>query len=118
MILVQRRSRLFGALIRELKKRDLDVAGADRLKLRSELAVRDIEAVLRFLALPEDCLSLACALKSPLFGWTERQLYALAQPRPEGQTLWEALGPPPPCEARDILDDLRRTWTSCAPTSW
>jgi ATP-dependent helicase/nuclease subunit A len=115
MILVQRRSRLFGALIRELKKRDLDVAGADRLKLRSELAVRDIEAVLRFLALPEDCLSLACALKSPLFGWTERQLYALAQPRPEGQTLWEALRAAPPCEARDILDDLRRTMDFLRP---
>ncbi|TNC74317.1 double-strand break repair helicase AddA [Rubellimicrobium roseum] len=107
MILVQRRSTLFTAIIRELKKLKLDVAGADRLKLRAELAVRDVEAVLRFLALPEDCLSLACALKSPLFGWTERDLYRLAQPRPEGQTLWEALCAGPACEARAILDDLR-----------
>src|SRR5918993_240268 len=81
MILVQRRSTLFSAIIRELKKKELDVAGADRLKLRAELAVRDIEAVLRFLALPEDSLSLACALKSPLFGWDEKRLYR----------------PPPPC---------------------
>ncbi|WP_210528487.1 double-strand break repair helicase AddA [Rubellimicrobium arenae] len=108
MILVQRRSALFSAIIRELKKRNLDVAGADRLKLRAELAVRDIEAVLRFLALPDDSLSLACALKSPLFNWTEKQLFQLAQPRPEGQTLWEALCHAPPCEARAILDDLRR----------
>ncbi len=107
MILVQRRSRLFGSIIRELKKRQLDVAGADRLKLRAELAVRDVEAVLRFLALPEDCLSLACALKSPLFGWDEKRLYQLAQPRPEGQTLWEALRAAGPSEALAMLDDLR-----------
>ncbi|EYD74172.1 ATP-dependent nuclease subunit A [Rubellimicrobium mesophilum DSM 19309] len=107
MILVQRRSTLFSAIIRELKKRNLDVAGADRLKLRAELAVRDIEAVLRFLALPEDSLSLACALKSPLFGWTERQLYHLAQPRPEGQSLWDALRGAGESEALTILKDLR-----------
>jgi ATP-dependent helicase/nuclease subunit A len=109
MILVQKRQgRLFSALIRELKKAGLDVAGADRLKLRAELAVRDIEAVLRVLALPEDCLSLACALKSPLFGWTEQQLYRLAQPRPEGQSLWDALRAAGPSEALSVLDDLRR----------
>jgi ATP-dependent helicase/nuclease subunit A len=54
MILVQRRGPLFQAIIRELKKLKLDVAGADRLKLRGELAVKDIEAVLRFLRLPDD----------------------------------------------------------------
>jgi ATP-dependent helicase/nuclease subunit A len=107
MILVQRRSALFSAIIREIKKRNLDVAGADRLKLRAELAVRDIEAVLRFLALPDDSLSLACALKSPLFGWTERQLYHLAQPRPEGQSLWDALWAAGESEARTVLKDLR-----------
>jgi ATP-dependent helicase/nuclease subunit A len=109
MILVQRRGPLFQAIIRELKKLNLDVAGADRLKLRGELAVKDIEAVLRFLALPEDSLSLACALKSPLFGWTEQDLYRLAQPRPQGQTLWEALRHAGPSPALEILDDLRRT---------
>ncbi|MBP1805133.1 double-strand break repair helicase AddA [Rubellimicrobium aerolatum] len=107
MILVQRRGALFSAIIRELKSRNLDVAGADRLKLKGELAVRDIEAVLRVLALPDDSLSLACALKSPLFGWTERQLYRLAQPRPEGQSLWDALRQAGPCEALAILHDLR-----------
>lgn len=109
MILVQKRQgRLFPALIRELKKTGLDVAGADRLKLRAELAVRDIEAVLRVLALPDDSLSLACALRSPLFGWTEQQLYSLAQPRPEGQSLWQALAAAGPSPALELLEDLRR----------
>jgi ATP-dependent helicase/nuclease subunit A len=107
LILVQRRSELFADLIRELKAAGLDVAGADRLKLRAELAVKDVEAVLRFLALPQDCLSLGAALRSPLLGWSEGDLYRLAHHRPEGQTLWEALREAPPTEARAILDDLR-----------
>jgi ATP-dependent helicase/nuclease subunit A len=117
MILVQRRSRLFGALIRELKKRDLDVGGADRLKLRSELAVRDIEAVLRFLALPEDCLSLACALKSRSSAGPSGSSTRLPSPAPRDRPFGRRSGPPPPGEARDILDDLRRTMDFCAPTS-
>jgi len=91
LILVQRRSDLFGEIIAACKAANLEIAGADRLKLGGELAVKDISAVLQFLTLQDDDLSLAAALKSPLFGWSERDLYRLAQPRPKGQTLWEAL---------------------------
>jgi ATP-dependent helicase/nuclease subunit A len=72
----------------------------------AELAVKDITAVLQFLALPEDDLSLACALRSPLFGWTEEELYQLAHHRTD-KYLWSALrnGPYPATLA--ILDDLR-----------
>ena len=89
LILVQRRSALFPELIRALKARGLPVAGADRLKLAAEMAVRDIRAVLSFLATPEDDLALATALRSPLFGLSEDQLYRLAAPR-KGR-LWPAL---------------------------
>jgi ATP-dependent helicase/nuclease subunit A len=89
LILVQRRSELFGEIIRACKARGLPIAGADRLKLGAELAVKDISALLAFLATPEDDLSLAAVLRSPLCGWTEAELYALAQPR-KGY-LWEAL---------------------------
>ncbi len=113
LILVRTRTGpLFTGIIRELKARGLDVAGADRMRLKAELAVRDVEAVLKVLALPQDCLSLACALKSPLFGWSEARLFALAHPRPEGQTLWEALDRRPDghpdAAARDAFRDLRR----------
>jgi ATP-dependent helicase/nuclease subunit A len=91
LILVQGRSDLFSEIIVACKKAGLDIAGADRLKLGGELAVKDISALLQFLALQDDDLSLAAALKSPLFGWTEKQLYDLAQPRKKRQTLWEAL---------------------------
>lgn len=107
LILVQRRSALFEEVIRALKEEGLPVAGADRMRLKAELAVRDVEAVLRVLALPEDSLSLAAALRSPLFGWSERDLFRLAHPRPEGAPLWEALRRGPPCEALAVLEDLR-----------
>ncbi|MDP5348743.1 MAG: double-strand break repair helicase AddA, partial [Paracoccaceae bacterium] len=89
LILVQRRSSLFREVIRACKDKGLEVAGADRLKVGAELAVRDLAALLSFLATPEDDLSLAVALKSPLFGWSEQQLFTLAQGR-KGY-LWEAL---------------------------
>lgn len=106
LILVQRRSDLFAEIIAACKAAGLAIAGADRLKLGGELAVKDIRAVLAFLATPEDDLSLAAALRSPLFGWTEAQLYDLAQPR-KGY-LWQALrGREDHAETRAILNDLR-----------
>ena len=50
---------LFQTLIRGLKAQGLPVAGADLIRLESELAVRDLRALLSFLALAEDDLSLA-----------------------------------------------------------
>ncbi len=90
LILVQRRSELFHEIIRACKAAGLAVAGADRLKLGAELAVRDLTALLSFIALDADDLSLAAALRSPLFGWSEAQLYTLAAGR-GGARLWEAL---------------------------
>lgn len=113
LILVRRRSTLFAELIRACKAQGLPIAGADRLRLGGELAVKDIAALLAFLATPEDDLSLAAVLKSPLFGWDEDRLFRLAHGR-EGY-LWEALrarGGADPPDPRDlatleVLDDLR-----------
>ncbi|WP_161555693.1 double-strand break repair helicase AddA [Mangrovicoccus ximenensis] len=109
LILFRRRGDLFFETMRALKAEGLEVAGADRIKLGEELAVRDLLALLSFLALPEDDLSLAAALRSPVFGWTEDDLFRLAHPRPAGSYLWTALRQ---SEAHPdtyaILDDLRR----------
>ncbi|WP_425092355.1 double-strand break repair helicase AddA [Tropicimonas sp. S265A] len=108
LILVQSRSAMFHEIIRSCKDRGIPIAGADRLQVGAELAVKDLIACLSFLATPEDDLSLACVLKSPLFNWSENDLYTLAQPR-GGQFLWAALR-----DAADrhpdtvrILQDLR-----------
>jgi ATP-dependent helicase/nuclease subunit A len=109
LILVQRRSPLFSEIIRACKAAGLPIAGADRLKVGAELAVRDIAALLSFLATPDDSLSLATALKSPLFGWTEKQLFALAHHRTEDH-LWQALRKQEADHPRTLatLNDLRR----------
>lgn len=91
LILVQRRSGLFHKIIAALKTAELPVAGVDRAAIAEPLAVKDLIALMRFLALPEDDLSLATLLRSPLCGWSEGALYDLAQPRPQGKTLWAAL---------------------------
>lgn len=108
LILVQRRSDLFSEIIRACKNAELPIAGADRLKVGAELAVKDIAALLRFLALPEDSLSLAEALKSPLFGWSEPALFDLAHRR-EDRYLWPALRARAAefPETMAVLNDLR-----------
>ena len=105
LILVQRRSTLFREVIRACKALDLPIAGADRLKLGAEMAIKDLAALLSFLATPEDDLSLAAVLRSPLFGWSEAQLYDLAQP--SRKYLWEALRAASEPETLAVLNDLR-----------
>ncbi|WP_192964932.1 double-strand break repair helicase AddA [Phycobacter azelaicus] len=109
LILVQRRSELFSEIIRACKAARLPIAGADRLKVGAELAVKDIAALLSFLATPEDSLSLAAALKSPLFGWSEQMLFDLAHRRKPGSYLWTALRERATefADTMEIIDDLR-----------
>lgn len=91
LILVRKRSRLFHEIIGACKSAGLAIAGADVLKIGAELAVKDLTALLSFLATPEDDLSLACALRSPLFGFSEQDLFGLAHKRPDKTYLWAAL---------------------------
>lgn len=108
LILLQRRSDLFAEIIRACKSKNLPIAGADRLRVGAELAVRDLAALLRFLATPEDSLSLAEALRSPLLGWDEQALFDLAHRR-EGPFLWQALRDRRAAhpDTLAMLDDLR-----------
>lgn len=90
LILVRRRNRFFSAMVKELKRRHIRVAGMDRMILGDQLAVMDLMALARFTLTPDDDLTLAVVLKSPLVGLSEDQLYALAHGRPG--SLWQALG--------------------------
>ena len=108
LILVRRRSGIFPELIRACKEAQVPIAGADVLRVGAELAVRDIAALFSFLATPEDDLSLATVLKSPLFGWSEDQLFRLTHGRGK-QHLWQVLrgkGDEFP-ETVSVLMDLR-----------
>ena len=90
MVLLPRRGILQELLIRHLKQLQIPVAGADRLALTDEIAVRDLIALGDALLLPEDDLSLAAVLRSPLFGLSEEALFDLAYDR-GGARLYERL---------------------------
>jgi ATP-dependent helicase/nuclease subunit A len=89
LILVRHRDELVDGLVRELKTLEVPVAGIDRMRLTEQLAVMDLVAFGQFLLLPEDDFNLAVLLKSPLFDWSEEQLFSLAHGR-KG-SLWEEL---------------------------
>ncbi len=89
MVLVQRRTGFVDALVRELKRLAVPVAGIDRMVLTDQAAVEDMVSLGRFLLLPEDDLTLAEVLKGPLYGIDDDELFQLAYER-DG-TLWAAL---------------------------
>jgi ATP-dependent helicase/nuclease subunit A len=91
LILVRRRGPFVEAVNRLLKERGRPVAGSDRLKLFRHIAVLDLLALARAALLPEDDLSLAAVLKSPLFGLAEDDLADLAIGRDAFETLHAAL---------------------------
>ncbi|MCW6534594.1 double-strand break repair helicase AddA [Sphingomonas lycopersici] len=89
MILVKRRGELAQLLVARLYAEGVPVAGVDRLRLNAPLAVQDLLAAIRFVLQPDDDLSLASLLVSPLIGWTQEELLARAVPR--SGSLWRHL---------------------------
>ncbi len=84
LILVRQRGPLFEAIIRALKNESIEVAGADRLVLTEHIAVMDLIALADALLLPQDDLALATVLRSPLFGFSDDELFAVAHGRGRG----------------------------------
>jgi ATP-dependent helicase/nuclease subunit A len=104
MILVRSRNAFFEAMIRALKTKRVKVAGADRLKLREHIAVMDLIAAGRAALTPDDDLTLACVLKSPLIGLDEDDLFRLAADR--RGPLASAVAASPDCRAREAARRL------------
>jgi ATP-dependent helicase/nuclease subunit A len=90
IVLVRNRSVFFNAIIRALKSANVPVAGADRLKLNDHIAVMDLLAVAEIALLPEDDLTLATVLKSPLIGLNDDDLIKLCAKRGD-ISLYQAL---------------------------
>ena len=94
LVLVRKRGAAFEAVIRALKGAGVPVAGADRLNIGEHIAVLDLVAAGRAALLPDDDLTLATALKSPLVGLTDDDLIRIAADRAEDESLHAALAPP------------------------
>jgi ATP-dependent helicase/nuclease subunit A len=104
MVLVRRRNDFARALVRQLKSLSVPVAGLDRLMLTDQPAVQDLMALGDALLLPQDDLTFACLLTSPLGGLTDDSLADLAIGR--AGSLWETL------RARaEQRDDWQRAWS-------
>ena len=82
LVLVRSRGELASLIVARLFSAGVPVAGVDRLQLHEPLAVQDLLAAVKFAVQPNDDLSLACLLVSPLIGWDQDQLRALAYGRP------------------------------------
>ncbi len=111
LILSRIRGAQTDAINRALKSRGVPIAGADRLTLTDHIAVKDLMALARVVLLPDDDLSLAALLKSPLVGLDEDQLFALAYGR--RGSLWDSLetaaAASGPCrDALRLLNQWRR----------
>jgi ATP-dependent helicase/nuclease subunit A len=89
LILVRKRKALFQELLRAMKHAGVPVAGADRLVLSAHPVFEDLLAFAQVVLFPNDDLTLAAVLRSPLCDVDEDSLYDLAQGR-EG-SLWAAL---------------------------
>ncbi len=110
LVLVRKRDAFVNALTRALKRRgNIPVAGADRLRLTSHIAVQDLLALGRFLLLPQDDLSLAALLKSPLFNLSEEDVFEAAALRAEKSSTWmhlNNLAEEQPLRFREVADRL------------
>lgn len=89
LVLVQRRNAFCEELIHEFKLAGVAVGGIDRIKLLEQIAVQDLLSLGKFLLLPDDDLSLAEALKSPLFNLSDEDLIDLCSKRQT--SLWVSL---------------------------
>ncbi len=89
LVLVRTRGTFVATLVRALKTRGVPVAGLDRMTLTEQPAVQDLLALADVLLLPEDDLSLASVLTSPLGNIGDDSLMALALGRTA--SLWHTL---------------------------
>jgi ATP-dependent helicase/nuclease subunit A len=110
LVLVRKRDKFMHALSKALKERLVPVAGADRLVLTSHIAILDLLAAARITLQPDDDLSLAALLRSPIFGMTDEALTTLASERHGAISLLDRLKDRATEDAglKSILTDLQR----------
>ncbi len=79
MVLVQNRNPFMNPLVLELKKMGIGVAGSDRIVLPNFPAIRDLLNLTRFCLDTSDDYSLCCVLKSPIYRFSEQDIYNLCK---------------------------------------
>lgn len=88
LILLQKRTTLMDEIVRILRKRNIPVAGVDKILLSDQLAIQDLIALTEFILQPKNDLNLANLIKSPLLDLQEEDLYKICVNRGT-KTVWE-----------------------------
>ncbi len=117
LVLVRKRGEFMAPLVSALHDKGVAVAGVDRLRLTTPLAVQDLLALVRFVLQPRDDLTCASLLTSPLLGWSQDQLFVLAHGRGHA-SLWTRLrqsSEPHAKAAYEWLGAALRLADFCAP---
>lgn len=117
LVLVRARGDLMAPLVSALHEKKVAVAGVDRLRLTTPLAVQDLLSLVRFVLQPRDDLACAEVLTSPLIGWDQDQLFKLAHDRGRA-SLWDRLRQSADADARVAhawLGDALKLADFCAP---
>lgn len=92
MVLVQKRASFASMLVNELKRLGVPVAGSDRIVLPNFPAITDLLNLVRFCIDNSDDYRLCCILKSPLYRFSESDLYKLcAIKNAQSTTVFDAL---------------------------
>ena len=104
MVLVQKRGAFVDLLSNALKKRNIDIAGNDRIKLPEFSAIKDLLYLARFCLDQTDDYSLCCLLKSPIYRLKEHDIFNLCKIKNSAQntTIFEILS----TEIPDVYDDI------------
>ena len=89
MFLLRSRGDMASMLVAQLHKRDVPVAGVDRLRLLQPLVVQDLLAAIKFVLQPNDDFSLACLLVSPIIGWSQDSLLQYGYVGDRTGSLWQ-----------------------------
>ena len=79
MVLVQKRGAFVDLLSNALKKRGIDIAGNDRIKLPEFSATKDLLHLVRFCIDNTNDYSLCCLLKSPVYQLKEHDIFNLCK---------------------------------------
>lgn len=107
MVLVRTRNAFVPEFIRACEKEHVAISGADRMMLSKEIAVQDLISLGKFLLFPQDSLSLAEVLTSPLFSIDSQLLEDLCYKREKGEELWDRIKASGDERCRDIFGTLK-----------
>jgi ATP-dependent helicase/nuclease subunit A len=119
MILVQKRSAFVDLLSTALKKRGIDIAGNDRIKLPEFSAIKDMLHLIRFCTDNKNDYSLCCVLKSPFYKLKERDIFNICKIKNSDKslTVFDVLKDVYPDVYNDLSDMINQS-KSLAPYSF